>query len=65
MISERLGPGSGSQYGWGLKSRPRFGLDGDGGFLFARVPHWLLVACFLPPWLGLSVWRARKIARGK
>lgn len=34
------------------------------GFSYARVPHWLLVACLLPPWLGASVWRARRIGRG-
>ena len=58
--SERLGGGAGRDSWWGLKNGPRFGLDGDGRFGQASVPHWLLVACLLPPWLGVSVWRVRR-----
>lgn len=28
-----------------------------------QISHWLLIACYLPPWLGTSMWRARRIAK--
>jgi hypothetical protein len=28
-----------------------------------ELSYWLVVACYLPPWLGLSAWRARRIAK--
>ena len=28
-----------------------------------EISHWLLIACYLPPWLGLSFWRARRITK--
>ena len=27
------------------------------------IPYWLIVLCYLPPWLGLSVWRAQRIGK--
>ncbi|WP_035614306.1 hypothetical protein [Haloferula sp. BvORR071] len=30
-----------------------------------RVAHWLVVLCYLPLWLGLAMWRARRIAKAR
>jgi hypothetical protein len=28
-----------------------------------ELSYWLVIACYLPPWLGLAFWRAKRIAR--
>lgn len=53
--------GKGSVWGEGV----HWGAVSAFGFRYASVPHWVLVACLVPPWLGLSVWRARRIGRGR
>jgi hypothetical protein len=31
---------------------------------FLRIPFWLIIALYIAAWLALSIWRARKIAKG-
>lgn len=28
------------------------------------IPYWLILACYLPLWLGVSWWRGRRITKG-
>jgi len=29
------------------------------------IPHWLAIACFLPPWLAFVAWRVTRILRAR
>jgi hypothetical protein len=61
----RLDPGSSGEVhslGMGTASMPLY-VTPPARNTWLRIPHWLIIALYLPLWLGLSAWRAWKIAR--
>ena len=43
---------------------PKLAARGVGtGITFLAVPYWLILVVIIPPWLLLSMWRARRIGR--
>jgi len=50
-----------SSYEWELHYNPYY--PRSMGLLF--IPHWLIVLAIAIPWLGLLVWRARRMKRSR
>ena len=38
-------------------------VENTGHYMGLLLPHWLVTVCFVPPWLGGSVWHARRIGK--